>query len=130
LQIQNHNTGFVKTCKNNYYNNTNTIKKRFSNLVQLVHEHNDDRQLLQHFERENRFGDETVGDVLRAVGDLLLRGDGGYGEGLAEQGVNVQLGQLLYFDDAAWLEDLVEMVGQLVVYGLDELEEVCDLLNI
>ena len=84
---------------------------------------------MQHFEREDRLGDEAVGDVLGPVGDLLLRGDGGDGEGLAEQRLNVQLGELLHLDDAARLKDLVQMVGQLVVDGFDELQEVGDLLH-
>ena len=84
---------------------------------------------MEHFQRQDRLGDETVGDMLAAVGDLLLRCDGGDGEGLAEQGVNVQLRQLLHLDEAARLENLVEMIGQLVVDGLDKLEEVGDLLH-
>ena len=84
---------------------------------------------MQHFQRENRLGDEAVGDVLRAVRHLLLRLDGGDGECLAEQRVNVQLGQFLHLDAAPGLKDLVEMVGQLVVDGLDKLKEVRDFLG-
>jgi hypothetical protein len=67
--------------------------------------------------------------VLGPVWDLLLRRDGGDGEGLAEQRLDVQLGELLHLDDAARLKDLVQMVGQLVVDGFDKLQKVGDLLH-
>jgi hypothetical protein len=121
---------FAQNCitKCNLNQSTNW-EKFFSHLVELIHEDDDNGKLLQHFEREDRLGDEAVGDVLGPVRHLLLRGDGGDGEGLAEQRLNVQLGELLHLDDAARLKDLVQMVGQLVVDGFDELQKVGDLLH-
>ena len=47
--------------------------------------------------------------VLTAAGDGDLRG----GEGLAQQGLNVEVSKILDFDWSLGFEDLVKMVGQL-----------------
>ena len=63
-------------------------------LVQLVHQDDDDGQLLQHLEAQHRLGDEVVGDVRGPVRHLLLRRDGRHRERLAQQGLNIQIGKI------------------------------------
>ena len=79
-------------------------------LVELIHEHHNDGQLLQALEGQHRLRDEVVRDRLLVLRHRLLLGrDGRHGERLAEHGLQVEVAvvQVLHFDRrGAGLEDL------------------------